>query len=62
MKTITFKIHKSDYTKQVYEVVIIYLTMATICKRIDSCIEYENFFEVVGSESVYNDMQKLINK
>ena len=61
MKTVTFKIHKSDYTTQRYSTIQNYLVLASNSGMVQSFVPFKNFIEITTTLTVYADLQNLIN-
>ena len=62
MKTVTYKLHRSDYSVAVYCTVQSYLVMASKLGYVTEFKAYSNFSEITSSDFVYNDLMNLINR
>jgi len=57
----TYKLYRSDYTNERYSVVQNYLIMASEIGYVTGFIAFTNFCEITSNDTVYNDLQHLIN-
>jgi len=57
----TYNIYKSDYTPIVYSTLLNYLIFAKQCGHVSDYEAFENFSTITSTDTVYQDVQNLIN-